>query len=129
MGDSILTILLVDDDPDTQDIFAILVAFHGAKLRAVHDAESALNYLENHQPDLIVIDLFLDEVDGYQTLQLIRQSPFKPRCPMVATTAYYSPMTMSLSLLNGFDGYLEKPLSVNNLWPYFEELILRKRYE
>jgi len=129
MADGGLRILLVDDDSDTQDIFALVVASHGGQLVAVKDAESALNYLESHRPDIVVIDLYLDEVDGYQILELIRQSPFDPRCPIVATTAYHTTMTKSLSLLSGFDGHLEKPLSVNDLWAYFEELTLHARNE
>jgi len=117
-----LTMLLVDDDWHTQNIFALIAAFHGSKVTIVKDAESALNYLERHRPDLIVLDLYLDGVDGFQILRLIRNSPLDPCCPIVATTAYFTPMTLSWSVLSGFDGYLEKPFKVESLWPFCEAL-------
>jgi len=122
-----LTLLLIDDDEDTQLMFALLATYHGGSVFAVKDAESALNYLENHRPDIIVIDLYLENTDGYQTLHWIRQSAFNPHCPIVAATAFFTPMTLSRSVLSGFDGYLEKPIQFEGLWTYFEELTNQAR--
>ncbi len=117
-----LTLLLIDDDIETQRIFRLMATFNGGTLAAVKNAESALNYLEYHEPDVIIIDLYLDDTNGYEVLRLIRESDLNPKCPVVATTAYYTPITRGNSILSGFDGYLEKPLRVESLWSYLERL-------
>jgi CheY-like chemotaxis protein len=108
------SVLLIDDDEQVHTIFRTILEYHSLRLEAVKDAEAALNYLEAHSPDLIIVDLFLFGADGYEVARQIRQSDLNPGCPIVATTAYHAPRTASKALWSGFDGYLPKPVEPEN---------------
>jgi CheY-like chemotaxis protein len=109
------SVLLIDDDEYLHKIFRSILDYHDLGLFAVKDAEDALNCLERHSPDLIIVDLFLFGEDGYEIMQQIRHSDLNPGCPIVATTAYHAAHTASRALLSGFDGYLPKPVAPESL--------------
>lgn len=113
-----LTILLVDDDPYVCDIFQLILQHHRLPLTSFSDAPSALQYLQTHDSDVVILDLFLPEMDGYRALEAIRQLPGGQRCKIVATTAYYTQDTGQEVLKRGFDGYLPKPVVPDKLVPY-----------
>jgi two-component system, cell cycle response regulator DivK len=110
MSASQFTVLLVDDDQDTQNIFKMVMEHSQLPLDICSDAESALMYLQNHQPDVIVLDIMLPGIDGYQALDQIRGRSLAPECRLIATTMYYTAETPDDVLKRGFDGYLQKPL-------------------
>ncbi|MCC7451518.1 MAG: response regulator [Anaerolineae bacterium] len=120
------SILLIDDDPATRDLFRIAADFNGITLAAVEDGESAFNHLERRTPDIIVIDLYLFGTNGFEILQQIRHSDFDPHCPIVATTAYYTSSAVRDVILSGFDAFLPKPINVLNLMPFLHRVILQE---
>ena len=120
------SILLIDDDPATRDLFRLVAEFNGIKLFAVEDGESAFNYLEQHTPDIIIVDLYLFGMDGFEIAQQIRHSDLNPHCPIVATTAYYTSSAVRDVILNGFDAFLPKPISVMNLMPFLRQVVLQE---
>lgn len=113
MNDQDLTVLLVDDDPYSQEVFELVMQHHNLPFMVVDDAESALDYLQSHAPDVVVMDIFLPGLDGYQALDRIRRMAPTPRCRVIATTAYYTRDTEQEVLRRGFDGYVAKPFDKN----------------
>jgi CheY-like chemotaxis protein len=103
-------VLLVDDDQHTQSIFQMVLRHHDLQLDVCDDAETALVYLESHAPDVIVLDIMLPGIDGFQALGQIRTRSLADRASLVATTAYHNDDTQSDVLRRGFNGYLPKPL-------------------
>ena len=118
-----LQILLIDDDLTMHDIFSIVVHHYGHSVYCVSDGESALNFLEEHRPDLVIIDLYLSDTNGYELLRQIQDSSFNPRCPFIATTSYSSSETLRNVLLSGFDAFLPKPISVLALVPFLYQVL------
>jgi len=118
-----ISILLVDDDPDTRNVFQLVMEHYKLQLTVLEDAESALDYLKLHNPDVIVMDIFLPNLDGYQALQQIRKHALVPNCRIVATTAYYTAETQKEVLAWGFSGYLPKPLNPSKLVPYLRQVV------
>ena len=118
-----MSILLVDDDPDTRNVFQLVMDHYNLQLTVLEDAESALDYLKTHSPDIVVMDIFLPNLDGYQALQRIRKNALVPNCRIVATTAYYTAETQKEVLAWGFAGYLPKPLNPSKLVPYLRQVI------
>src|SRR3990172_10552661 len=113
-----ISVLLVDDDPHVCTIFELVMNHHQMPLAVAGDAEEALTYLQTHAPDIVVLDLFLPGVDGYQALDQIRATALEPNCRVVATTAYYTNDTRQEVMRRGFDGFLAKPFEAETLAGY-----------
>jgi CheY-like chemotaxis protein len=118
-----ISVLLVDDDPDTRNVFQLVMDHYQLQLTVAEDAETALNYLRANTPDVIVMDIFLPGIDGYQALHQIRKHALVPDCRVVATTAYYTTDTQKDVLAWGFSGYLPKPLNPAQLVPYLQQIV------
>lgn len=116
--DETLSVLLVDDDPHVGNVFELVMNHYHLPLTVMQDAESALSYLQTNSPDVVVMDLFLPGLDGYQALKQIRKNSLAPNAKFIATTAYYTAETEQDAANRGFDGYLPKPVNSNTLVPY-----------
>ncbi|MAS38325.1 MAG: hypothetical protein CL610_30285 [Anaerolineaceae bacterium] len=127
MEDTSMTVLLVDDDPHACAIFELVMNHHHLPLEVAGDAEAALDYLQRGSPDMIVLDLFLPGLDGYQVLDRIRETSLEADCPIVATTAYYTNDTRQEVLNRGFDGFLPKPFEADNLVSFLRQIRSRGR--
>src|SRR5215471_1867577 len=116
-----VTVLLVDDDTDAQAVFELVMTHYNVPFSIVGDAESALDYLKTNTPDVVLMDIFLPGLDGYQALDRIRRSAIASGSRIVATTAYYTNDTRQELLQRGFDGYVPKPFD-EGLINYLQEL-------
>ncbi len=117
-----LSVLLVDDDRDARNVFQMIIEHHHLQITVVESAEDAYKYLTKSSPDVIVIDIFLPGIDGYQALHHIRKHGLAPTSAVVATTAYYTSDTSREVLAWGFNGYLAKPFNPETLVPYLEQM-------
>lgn len=109
MDTSDMSVLLVDDDPDAQNVFELVMSHYQVPHTILGDAETALDYLRSNSPDVVLMDIFLPGLDGYQALDRIRRAALAPHSRIVATTAYYTHDTRQEVLQRGFDGYVSKP--------------------
>jgi CheY-like chemotaxis protein len=116
-----LTMMLVDDDPDAQRIFKLVIQHHQHQAILAGDAYSAIELLQTEQPEVIVIDLLLPGLDGYQTLDRLRQ--LAPNAVFVATSAYHAVGTYESVLLRGFKGFLPKPLDASIMVGSLEAMV------
>lgn len=123
MNESALSVLLIDDDPDACAIFKLVMDHHQMPLQVANNAHAALDYLQTNHPDVVVIDIFLPDTDGYQTLNQIRKKVPVSACRFVATTAYYTNDTPQEVLSGGFDGYIPKPFDATKLVPYLQSIV------
>jgi len=104
---------LIDDDFFTRNMFELILAHHNVPVVTFPCPFSAAEYLQTKCPDVIVLDLFLEGVSGYDVLLGFRKQA--PSARIVATTAYHFVGTSTEALLRGFDGYIPKPLSAEHL--------------
>ena len=104
-----ITVLLVDDDPDAQTVFELVMQHYNIPFTIVGDAETALDFLKTNTPDVVLMDIFLPGLDGYQALDRIRRTSIASTSRIIATTAYYTNDTQQEVLRRGFDGYVPKP--------------------
>lgn len=105
-----MSVMLVDDDPYVGDLFRLVLEHHDWEVVVASSADQALEYFKTASPDIVVLDLFLPDKDGYQTLSAMRALPQSASVLFVATTAYYTLDTQQEVLAYGFDGYIPKPL-------------------
>jgi PAS domain S-box-containing protein len=108
-------VLLVDDEADTLTLFQTIFEDHGAIVRPAASARDALLTLPEWRPDLLVTDLGLPGVDGYELLRAVREKPALRELPAVAVTAYARPEDRERVLQAGFQAYVSKPVDPEQL--------------
>ncbi len=112
-----IRVLAVDDDPDARELLTVLLAQYGAKVLTVASAASVLANLESFQPDVLVSDIGMPEVDGYSLIQQIRTlTPEKGgQIPAIALTAYARVDDQQRAINSGYQGHVTKPLEPEQL--------------
>lgn len=112
-----LKILAVDDEPDNLDFLIFLLEAAGAMVLGVKSASEALAELPQFLPDLLVSDIGMPEVDGYELIQQIRRlSPQAGgQIPAIALTAYAGEANQQQAIAAGYQLHLAKPLEADEL--------------
>lgn len=107
-----MSVLLVEDEPDVRETIAEGLRQHGAKVFEADSAGAALRLFDAERPRIIVADLRLPDLDGYQFLETIRSRPKSEggRTPAVAVTAHNTIEDRVNSLKAGFTLHLAKPI-------------------
>lgn len=108
-------IVVVDDDHELLKLIALLLRRIGAESRTFFDGREALNYLQHDIPDLIVLDLMLPDVDGFEILHEIRSQSAFDEVPIIILSAKADPSAIRRGLDSGADGYVTKPYVANSL--------------
>ena len=104
-----LVVLVVDDDPDSRDLLHRLLSDCGATVTAAASAAEALAATNKQRPDLLISDIGMPEVDGYQLLRSLRAST-NVRFPAIALTAFARSEDRTRALLAGFVAHVSKPV-------------------
>ena len=81
------TILLVEDNPDNQTIYSIILAHHGYAVLQAFDGERAVRMAREHGPDLILMDLTIPVIDGLEATRMLKEDPATAAIPVIALTA------------------------------------------
>src|ERR1051325_9287417 len=120
------TILYVEDNPDNRLLVKrILLAEDYSLLEAI-DAKDALNVLRTERPDLILMDINMPDMDGYTLTAKIKSLPGFERIPILALTANVMRGDKEKTLEAGCDGYIQKPLDIDQLVREVERFLLRR---
>ncbi|HIK16450.1 MAG TPA: PAS domain S-box protein [Leptolyngbyaceae cyanobacterium M33_DOE_097] len=112
-----IRVLAVDDDPDARELLIVMLAQYGAEVLAVNSAAEVLESLGSFQPDVLVSDVGMPEVDGYTLIQMVRMlSPMQGgRIPAIALTAYARESDYEQAIAAGFQQHLSKPIDLQKL--------------
>jgi two-component system cell cycle response regulator DivK len=108
-------ILVVEDNPLNLKLVRDVLQFAGYDVVEAHSGEEGLRVAEQDPPDLVLMDLQLPGIDGTETLHRMRRGPLGRDVPVVAVTAFAMAEDRERASLAGFDGYVEKPISVREL--------------
>ena len=111
-----LRVLVVDDDPDSNEVVRTLLAACGAEVRTASSAREALAVVEQWLPDVVVSDLAMPDEDGYALLARMRSyGPPLRSVPAIALTAYSAPSDRERALSAGFQAHVAKPVRTADL--------------
>jgi two-component system, cell cycle response regulator DivK len=105
-------ILVVEDNERNLKLLRDVLEYAGYDVRAARTAEDGLASAASEPPDLVLMDLQLPGIDGLEALRRLRESPRTADIPVVAVTAQAMKHDRERALEAGFDGYIEKPISV-----------------
>ena len=120
------TILYVEDNPDNRLLVKRILMAENYKLLEATNAAQAINLLETTTPDLILMDINMPEMDGYTLTTKIRSMPGLARVPILALTANVMRGDKEKTLEAGCDGYIQKPLDVDQLVREIEKFLTRR---
>jgi CheY-like chemotaxis protein len=119
-----MRVLAVDDDEDTLEMLSLFLRRAGAEIVVASSAAAALEARERFRPDVLVADIGMPEVDGYELLRRVRSLGAERGglTPAIALTAYAGEADRARALRSGFQAHLPKPIepdalinAVNNL--------------
>ena len=120
------TILYVEDNPDNRMLVRRILTAENYKLLEAMNAVQAINLLETTTPDLILMDINMPDMDGYTLTTRIRSMPGLERVPILALTANVMRGDKEKTLEAGCDGYIQKPLDVDQLIREIEKFLARR---
>ena len=118
-------ILVVEDNPLNLKLVRDVLQFAGYDVVEAQSGEEGLRVAEEDPPDLVLMDLQLPGIDGTETLRRLRQGSLGRDVPVVAVTAFAMAEDRERASLAGFDGYVEKPISVRELPGQIEAFLVR----
>jgi two-component system cell cycle response regulator DivK len=108
-------ILVVEDNPLNLKLVRDVLQFAGYDVIEAQSGEEGLRVAQEDPPDLVLMDLQLPGIDGTETMRRMREGSLGRDVPVVAVTAFAMAEDRERASLAGFDGYVEKPISVREL--------------
>ncbi|MCB0326042.1 MAG: response regulator [Bdellovibrionales bacterium] len=118
-------ILLVDDEPDLREVISLRLRTAGFDVVVASNGRQAVNMARNFKPDLIVMDLYMPEMDGHQAIEAIRKE-IPEHFPVIILTASNEMEDVMNACVNEADAYLTKPFNPAELIKTADQLLAKK---
>jgi CheY-like chemotaxis protein len=110
-----LRILIVDDNRPAADMLAMILESYGNELFIAYSGQQAIQLAEKHQPDVILLDLSMPVVDGYEVARTIRRQPRGQEPMLIALTGWVQERDKQKARDAGFDHHVVKPTKASDL--------------
>jgi CheY-like chemotaxis protein len=107
-------ILIVDDLPDNYILMQTVLEDEGYQVEVADNGHAALERIVSHPPDLVLLDVMMPEMSGFEVTRRIRQNPSIPFIPILLVTGYSEP-TPADGFDAGADGFVRKPIDFDDL--------------
>ena len=120
------TILYVEDNADNRLLVRRVLLAEDYSMLEARNAHEALHVLKTELPDLILMDINMPDMDGYTLTAKIKSMPGLERVPILALTANVMRGDKEKTLEAGCDGYIQKPLDVDQLTREIERFLTRR---
>jgi signal transduction histidine kinase len=117
-----LRILIVDDNVDAADSIAMLLSMEGHQTRTVNTARAALLAAPEFKPEVVLLDIGLPEMDGYEVARLLRARNGTHDMRLVAVTGYGQPSDRRRARAAGFDEHMVKPVEPSRLQDFLRSV-------
>lgn len=116
-------VLIVDDEADIADLIAYNLTSSGYETHTAHDGQTALRAMDEFQPHLLVLDIMMPGLNGYEVLKRVRKQ--HTRLPVIMLTAKNEETDVLAGFTEGADDYVTKPFSMQVLKARVEALLRR----
>lgn len=120
-------VLVVDDNPDTRHVVRWGLERWGYRVVEAGDGRQALEVAVASRPDVVLMDLAMPVVDGFDAIRSIRQHPELGGLPVIAVTAFDRAVSRDGADAAGCDHYLSKPIDFNRLEVLLEKITRRRQ--
>jgi CheY-like chemotaxis protein len=112
-------VLVVDDNRESVETLSMLLRLKGHDTRVAQDGEEAIAVADDYQPHVVVLDLSLPGMDGYEIARKLRERPYGAKLVLVALTGWTGQDVRDKAAAAGFDFHLLKPVD----WPNLEQVL------
>lgn len=116
-------ILVVDDAFDNLEVLKIALNFYGAEVKTAQDGLHALDVLKTYLPNIILLDISMPQLNGWDTLKAIREDDRLRAVPVVAVTAHALRGDREKIMDAGFTDYIAKPFHIATAIPHIIDLM------
>ncbi len=123
MAEERATVLVVEDEPDILVLCRVSLAFEGYEVVEARDGEEAMARLRTTPPDVVVLDVMLPRMDGWQVLSAIKSDADLKDLPVVLLTGRAKEQDQYLGWTRGAADHLAKPFSPLALWQVLEDVL------
>lgn len=118
-----IKLLVIDDDTAVTDLLSLLLKSQGFEVFATNNSSDGLSMIRELQPDLVILDLMMPEMDGWEVCRAVRQ--FNQQVPIIILSALNDPSMIASVLDAGADDYLTKPTPSRVLVAHINRLTKR----
>jgi two-component system, cell cycle response regulator DivK len=116
-------ILIVEDNPISLTLLKQLLKAHGYEVLGIPEGLQALDLAREEQPDLILMDIRLPDISGFEVTRLLKADDRTKTIPIIAVTALASPEYEKKGLESGCDAYIPKPITLGNFLRTIESFL------
>ena len=120
-------ILVVDDSEDMRDLLQRLLERAGYHVVLAEDGQASLTQAKLHHPDLVLMDLSLPDMDGWEAVRHLRKMPEFRTTPIIAVTAHVSPQEAERAMAAGCTAHIGKPFETKVLLGEIARLLTGER--
>lgn len=120
------TILLVEDNEDNRTIYRTILEHAGYRLLEAVDGEEAMRSARELRPDLVLLDISIPRVDGWEVTRVLKADPATAAIPVIALTAHALEADRVRAAEAGCDGYLVKPIEPRAVLHAVEQFLARR---
>jgi DNA-binding response OmpR family regulator len=117
------TVLIVDDERDTNDILARMVQARGFEPVQLFEGAKVLDAIRKHKPDLVLLDLMMPDVDGFEVCEQLKRNRETNLIPVIMVTALNDPNHRLKGVRVGANGYLSKPFTTSHLFEAIDQAL------
>ncbi|HZY45909.1 MAG TPA: response regulator [Anaerolineae bacterium] len=118
-------ILYIEDNSDSRTLVRRVLQSEGYVVREAPDGRTGLQMAAEQRPDLVLMDINLPEVDGYEVTARLKQLAGMSQVPVIAVTANVMKGDREKTLAAGCDGYIQKPIDIDTLSNQIEHFLTR----
>lgn len=108
-------VLIIDDDAGIREVLSEGLVLQGFLATCASSGRQGLDLLKNERPDVIILDVMMPGLDGFQVCRTLKESPETSQIPIVFLTARAAPADVQRGLSLGADDYLSKPIDIYEL--------------
>lgn len=120
------SVLIVEDNMDTYELMRLILELNGYETFLAVNGRDGVDAALNQMPDLILMDLAMPEMDGWEAARRIRQNPKTGSVPIIAVTAHALPGDRQRALDAGCDEYITKPMDLEELMRLVKQVLVSK---
>lgn len=120
------TILYIEDNSDNRMLVRRVLEAEGYRVVEAEDGIEGIDLLSSTTPDLVLMDINLPELDGYEVTRRLKQVPSMAKIPVIAMTANVMRGDREKTLAAGCDGYISKPIDIDTLPDQIAKFLRKK---
>ena len=105
-----LKAVLIEDNENNRYLLRLLLEHAGFAVVVLENGRSAVDTVRREAPDVVLLDIQMPEMDGYEVAAVLKRDPEAARVPIVGVSSFAMPGDRDKALRSGFAGYIEKPV-------------------